>query len=123
MQKTESFPTTDPDKKETESAKRRRVGVSRPLMSSAWVQSYKPCTYCGLNLACKAEAGNNFNNMKRHWALKHTVELCHEMGVEVNDSVSPKDFIQHLDKVDLVFNSINTYNYKIVPAAIFFEIT
>lgn len=64
--------------------------------------------------------------MKRHWALKHSVQLCEEMQVDVADdrkTVSSRDFIQHLDKVDHVFNSLNTHNYKVVPACNFFENT
>lgn len=63
--------------------------------------------------------------MKRHWALKHTVDLCGEMGVQVDDvdqPVSATDFMKHLDKVDHVYNSLNNHNYKVVPACNFLDI-
>ncbi|KAJ1518902.1 hypothetical protein ONE63_011488 [Megalurothrips usitatus] len=112
-------------KKDAQSTKRRKLDGARPLMSAALVTSYRPCTYCGLNLA-QSETGKNYINMKRHWALKHAAHLCIEMGVEVDNETKPvsaKSFIKHLDKIDLVFNSLNTHSYKVVPASSFFEIT
>lgn len=96
--------------------KKRKVGAKRPQKKANIIKSFKPCTYCGENLSI---------NVKCHWALKHAVEICREMGVAVDDvdhPVSAKDFMKHLDKVDHVYNSLNTHNYKVVPACTFFEI-
>lgn len=63
--------------------------------------------------------------MKRHWALKHAVDLCSEMGAVVDNEEEPvcaEKFVKHLDKVDHVFNSLNNLNYKVIPACNFFEI-
>ncbi|XP_034253862.1 uncharacterized protein LOC117652823 isoform X2 [Thrips palmi] len=76
-------------------SKRRKVGGQRPLIKTACILSHRYCTYC-------------------------------EMGVDpnnVNTPLDPKDFIKHLDKVDHVFNSLNSHNYKVVPACKFFEVT
>ncbi|XP_034246115.1 uncharacterized protein LOC117648059 [Thrips palmi] len=111
--------------KDDEQPVKRRKVCARPLMSQARVASYRPCTYCGLNLA-QFDTGKKYVNMKRHWALKHSAHLCEEMGVVVDNEampVSAKDFIKHLDKVDLVFNSLNAHSYKVVPASNFFEIS
>lgn len=119
------LPGTVVAKEAAQSTKRRKLDGARPLMSAALVTSYRPCTYCGLNLA-QSETGKNYINMKRHWALNHAAHLCFEMGVEVDietELVSAKTFMKHLDKIDLVFNSLNTHSYKLVPACNFFEIT
>lgn len=115
----------DADTDNTQSIKRRKVGGTRPLLKTAVITVFKPCTYCGVNIASALESGKKFN-MKCHWALKHSVNLCLEMGADVDDVNNPvaaKDFIQHLDKVDHVFNTLNSHNYKVVPACKFFEIT
>jgi len=109
----------------TQPTKRRKLGGTRPLVKTAHITSFKLCTYCGLNLASALESGKKFN-IKSHWALKHAVDLCLEMGAEVdniNNPVLSKDFIKHLDKVDHVFNTLNSHNYKVVPACSFFLLT
>ena len=116
---------TASEKEETQSAKRRKVGGQRPHKSAMCVTSYKPCTYCGLNLASNLDVGKK-DNTKRHWALEHTADLCRELGVNIDtedEPVSPKDFMAHLDKVDRVYISLNSHNYKLIPACNFFEIT
>ncbi|KAK3920943.1 DNA-directed RNA polymerase subunit alpha [Frankliniella fusca] len=91
---------------------------------SVGVKSFRPCTYCGQNLAEVTKPGSKIN-IKCHLALKHAVDLCGELaGYNCpRDLVSAKLFIQHLDMVVNVFNALNNMNYKIVPACKFFEIT
>ncbi|KAK3916212.1 Somatic embryogenesis receptor kinase 4 [Frankliniella fusca] len=105
-------------------SKKRKVVGYRPHKTAAIVTSYKFCTYCGANLAstegCKKE------NMKRHWATKHTVDLCREMDVfkeQDTEPVSAKDFMIHVNKVDHVYYSLLNHHYKVVPASNYFEIT
>ncbi|KAK3928043.1 Immunoglobulin superfamily member 10 [Frankliniella fusca] len=89
---------------------------------SLGLKSFRPCTFCGQNLA---EATKPKINTKCHLALKHAVDLCSELpGYKSEiDLVSPKEFMQHLDLVVNVFNLLNSMNYKIVPACQFFKIT
>lgn len=104
--------------------KKRRVVSLRPVLTDGSVSPFKLCTFCGSNEA--VEAGEvKKANMKRHWALHHTIEVCYEMGVDPNNPhlpVSAKDFMKHLDKMDHVYNSLNSHNYKVVPACNFFDI-
>ncbi|KAK3920773.1 Immunoglobulin superfamily member 10 [Frankliniella fusca] len=89
---------------------------------SLGLKSFRPCTFCGQNLA---EATKPKINTKCHLALKHAVDLCSELpGYKSEiDLVSPKEFMQHLDLVVNVLNLLNSMNYKIVPACQFFKIT
>lgn len=115
---------TSPEQCDPVPPKKRRVGGFRPHKTVACVRNFKPCTYCGMNIPDSLQKGEK-ENMKRHWALKHAIELCKEMGAEVDDEENPvpaKSFIEHLDKVDHVYNSLHTHNYKIVPACNFFDI-
>jgi len=120
-----SAPVSMSDKQDKPSPKRRKMRGSQPHKTAVHVTSYRPCTYCGLNLPSTVELGKK-DNMKRHWALKHSVDLCVEMGVSADDEEEPvvaEDFIKHLDKMDYVYNSLHNMNYKIVPACSFFDIT
>lgn len=104
--------------------KQRKVGGQRPLLSSGVVSQFKLCTYCGVNMAEGQGDKAKKVNAKRHWATNHAIQLCHEMGAKIDDEkfpVSPIQFMKHLDAVDHVFNSLNSHNYKIVPACTFLE--
>lgn len=120
----EAAPLPEPSAPTPAPSKRRKVGGQRPLKTSACVRSFKVCTYCGVDISTLVAEGKK-ENMKRHWALKHAVNLCEEMGVIVDDAAQPvsaKAFIKHLDKVDHVYNSLHNHNYKVVPACNFFDI-
>lgn len=106
---------SDPGDQAGPALKKRKVGGQMPKKAQKCVTSFKPCTYCGINVP---------SHIKRHWALCHAKDLCKEMGVENNKTnpVSPKHFMQHLDKVNHLFNSLNNHNYKIIPACNFFQI-
>lgn len=105
--------------------KKRKMGGPKPKTSVRCVDNFRFCTYCGLNLESDLAPGKK-DNMKRHWALKHAVDLCREMRVPVNEEDSPvsaKEFLMHLDKLTNVFNSLRDHSYTIVPACNFFDIT
>ncbi|KAE8740794.1 hypothetical protein FOCC_FOCC013693 [Frankliniella occidentalis] len=113
-----------PEQNDAQIAKKRRVGGQRPLLTAGEVTSHKMCTYCGENLALNLKAGQK-PNVKRHLALKHASHLCLEMGSAIDcedEGVSDMKFIQHLDKVDHIYNSLKSHGYKIVPACKYFEL-
>lgn len=85
------------------------------------VHSYVWCTYCGINL----DNSPSRVNRKEHWALHHTVHLCKEINVPVNEvdpahGVNPKKLKRHLETVDSVLRSLRDYNYLVIPASHFF---
>jgi len=114
MEQNQVLSSSEPCHQSGPACKKRKVGGHMPRKAQI-VKSFKPCTYCGINVS---------SHIKRHWALCHAKDICKEMGVE-NDKtnpVSPKLFMQHLDKVNHLFNSLNNHNYKLIPACNFFEL-
>ncbi|KAK3931988.1 SCY1-like protein 2 [Frankliniella fusca] len=101
-----------------------KIRRHQPLKQSLDVKGFRPCTYCGKNLAEAAKPGSKIN-LKCHLALKHATELCNELNGDDKEPaamISPQLFIKHLDHNVNVYNTLHNMNYKVVPACKFFDL-
>lgn len=63
--------------------------------------------------------------MKTHVALKHTVQLCHDAGLEIYDvlqGVTEAKFLSQLHIVNAVLASLQAHNYSVMPACSTFQV-
>jgi hypothetical protein len=102
------------------------------------VKSYRLCTYCGLNLddiednSTVQPNGSSSGqvalrkNFKPHIALKHTVQVCEDRGLDFYNEEGLVTFPAFLSQVHIVattISSLQAHSYTVMPACKFFEIT